>query len=406
MSYLIAEQTTAIAISDALTTLLDWTSVNDYSDFTIIVKNNGGGSADDIADIEIDQTDALGGASDLDAFPGVPAVPIASGDTAIATFDATKNYVRVRAECANTEDTTATAWLNAEDYTVPISSYALTSLATVKDYMGITSTSYDSVLIRLINAVTSKIENYCGRKFKSRSYTLERHYGSGDTTMYTDQWPIISVERVAVETQDAIQITGGGVGAFSMMASIKRTQDPPVNSDLVLTISGGASAGTNELSFSTYDTMSDLTAAITALGGWTGAVVGSKGHYDPDDLLPVGSIECNSGTITFEMVGDGLDDYSVKNEEGELYRPSGWPRGWRNVYIDYTAGYATVPDDIENVAIQCVRDLFKSRSVNMGFQSERLGDYAYSLAAGGSGVHSVVMRYKEELGLWRRMAIA
>ena len=44
--------------------------------------------------------------------------------------------------------------------------YALTSLQRVKDRLGLTSSGFDSLLERLINASTDLIESYCGRRFK------------------------------------------------------------------------------------------------------------------------------------------------------------------------------------------------------------------------------------------------
>ncbi len=51
--------------------------------------------------------------------------------------------------------------------------YALTSLQRVKDRLGLTSSGFDSLLERLINASTDLIESYCGRRFKETAYSNE-----------------------------------------------------------------------------------------------------------------------------------------------------------------------------------------------------------------------------------------
>jgi hypothetical protein len=48
-------------------------------------------------------------------------------------------------------------------------SYALTSLARVKDRLGLTDSSFDLILIRLINSVTDSIERACGKSGLERS---------------------------------------------------------------------------------------------------------------------------------------------------------------------------------------------------------------------------------------------
>ena len=39
----------------------------------------------------------------------------------------------------------------------------------------------------------------------------------------------------------------------------------------------------------------------------------------------------------------------------------GWPEGFQNIGVTYTAGYATIPDDLSRAATQCVVDLYLSR---------------------------------------------
>jgi hypothetical protein len=50
-----------------------------------------------------------------------------------------------------------------------LASNALTTLATVKDELGISDTSQDDRLGRLINVVSDAIEHYCGRLFQKTS---------------------------------------------------------------------------------------------------------------------------------------------------------------------------------------------------------------------------------------------
>ena len=57
--------------------------------------------------------------------------------------------------------------------------HALTTVDRVKQRLGITNTSLDTVILRLINAVTDFIENRCNRKFKEQTHTSELHHPGG-----------------------------------------------------------------------------------------------------------------------------------------------------------------------------------------------------------------------------------
>lgn len=57
-------------------------------------------------------------------------------------------------------------------------SYALTSVADVKETLRITGSNYDNLITRKINQATEMIEGYCGRRFKAADYT-EYYDGTG-----------------------------------------------------------------------------------------------------------------------------------------------------------------------------------------------------------------------------------
>ena len=85
-------------------------------------------------------------------------------------------------------------------------SHALTTVDRQKDFQGITGSSEDTILERLINAATDWIEKECGeRRFKQTAYTQELYDGSGTTRLLTRQWPISSTETFTLERRDTIQ---------------------------------------------------------------------------------------------------------------------------------------------------------------------------------------------------------
>ena len=72
---------------------------------------------------------------------------------------------------------------------------ALTTLATVKTELGITVTTFDTVLERIINTVSEQIENYTKRKFKQQEHT-EKYTGTNTLKLLLNQYPVSEVDEV------------------------------------------------------------------------------------------------------------------------------------------------------------------------------------------------------------------
>jgi len=190
MAELIAKSS-IIAVTDELTTLLDWTNIEQVSAFTIVVNNAGGGSADALTDIQIDTSDDAGVTSLLDQHAGVPAVPIAAAAASQGTFTETAKYIRVRAICAEGDDTTATAILFADT-----SIARICTLADVKDRLGLTSIEHDANLCRIITGIEAVFNDFCRRIFIAPAADVtEYHTGEGGL-LSLERYPIISVTSI------------------------------------------------------------------------------------------------------------------------------------------------------------------------------------------------------------------
>jgi hypothetical protein len=124
------------------------------------------------------------------------------------------------------------------------------------------------------------------------------------------------------------------------------------------------------------------------------------------------------GTNAFPVSSDwvdGTDFASVSLDESE-YNPgvlealgvqvSGgkrvWSEGLGNILVTYTAGYSTVPTDLEYVANQLIAAAWNSVDMGLGgpVDAVRLGNQAFRLLGEGSGpvmlhVRRVLRRYKE-----------
>ena len=194
MAELVSKTSSAVAVTEDLTTLLDWVNIETLSGFTLVVTNAGGGSANDITDVQIDTSDDGGVTSDLDQHAGVPAVPIADGESKEDSFTDSSAYLRVRALCAAGQDTTATAILLAD-----ASTGRLCTLTDVKDRLGIRAadTDYDQLINRLIASMTARFEKYChGRRFILNAADETEYFTGCGRYLQLDRYPIVSITSI------------------------------------------------------------------------------------------------------------------------------------------------------------------------------------------------------------------
>lgn len=167
-------------------------------------------------------------------------------------------------------------------------SYALTSLANLKEYLGITDNSKDNLLENIINRATDMIENYCdGRRFVSTLYTNEEYDGTGTFFINARNFPITAL--------NAYERNQGNVGD---------TDWESLQSDFVKFIDGGQGPG-------------------------------------------------------------------------QFYYKMGFIRGVRNYRFTYTAGYTTVPYDLEEACLELCVYIYKDKQ-SKGLKSETLGEYSYT----------------------------
>lgn len=82
---------------------------------------------------------------------------------------------------------------------VDLTSDALTTLDTVKDELGISVSTYDDTLKRLINAVSRRIRSYCERVFYFEEDVEESVAGFGDTKLVVSRRPIVEISSITYD---------------------------------------------------------------------------------------------------------------------------------------------------------------------------------------------------------------
>jgi len=191
MAELVKQTATAIAVSDSLTTLIDWVSIEMLAGFTIVIENAGGGSADDITDIQIDTSSDGGVTSSLDQHADTPAVPVSAGNSKKATFTETASFIRIRDICAAGNDTTANAILLADTTLVRIC-----TLADVKDRLGITDTEHDGTINRIIAGLESVFNSKTNRQLIINAADVTEYHTGESQHINTTRYPIASITSI------------------------------------------------------------------------------------------------------------------------------------------------------------------------------------------------------------------
>lgn len=74
----------------------------------------------------------------------------------------------------------------------------LTTLANAKLWLGITQSTDDAQLSRLVTAASDFITSYCNRSILSAAYVGEKYNGNGNKALVVRQWPIVSVQSLSI----------------------------------------------------------------------------------------------------------------------------------------------------------------------------------------------------------------
>lgn len=101
---------------------------------------------------------------------------------------------------------------------------------------------------------------------------------------------------------------------------------------------------------------------------------------------------CYTTTVTLDSTGYAWDSrgklWRENGPSGHAYTDDsptgawsegGWPRGHKNVKATYTAGYATIPDDLKLIQFEMVDSALASAGRDPSMQSESIDSYSYSL---------------------------
>lgn len=262
----------------------------------------------------------------------------------------------------------------ADDVVTLDSTNNLVSLIDAKTIIGddTAETKNDNTIKRFVNAASVFCNSYTGRKLKSRSLT-ERYSGWGSTSILLKEYPVTAVSKVAVGIRQPMKIQNDSTTTY---ATVKVD-----SSTLTLNHDGT----TTDLAFVTYTTLSSLETEINAVGdSWEAEVLDSDDDdFLTSEVLDMTARHCLDEYAYLDAPDNYISEYSLDEDTGEIYIPSGITSGFKNVIVHYTAGYSTIPWDIRDACLQIVLFLWQS------YEERRFGLTSRTIADGTMSIESV-----------------
>lgn len=242
------------------------------------------------------------------------------------------------------------------------------------------SDSFDLDLFH--RSAEQEIKNYCGWELESATYTNQLVDGTGSDWLWPGPKNITALIRAATDKIAAINFKHS-TAASNAYGTVTYTNRVAVSLGLEVA-DGTAISSTTEL-FSTYSTMTLLTAQINARSGsgWSAELNDSDyGIFASTNLLESDNINAGTwdgtdpGWSELQMPGKPVSGITIERIGGGLQRSAGWPSGTRNITLTYTAGWTTanMPPDLKQAVIQLMQFFYtRHQQQTTGIKSFSLG---------------------------------
>jgi hypothetical protein len=203
------------------------------------------------------------------------------------------------------------------------------------DFLGVDDNDSDHPIIApLRTSVEAWVQNvYCKRNFISTEYRKDRYNGNNSRLLQLRNYPISNVARVAINTENVISIRNTRTGTICSVSA--NDLGVKLNVDWTVTT----------LLFADYATLSLMVDAINARSadGWVASLMASnRSSLRSDEIIETfGQNARENVMIYLDVPYQPEYGFDVLPDSGQIDFYAGFPGGVRNIFVDYTAGYAT-----------------------------------------------------------------
>ena len=237
----------------------------------------------------------------------------------------------------------------------------------------------DTAINSLVTACSRAINKYCRRVFVQDTFD-ELYNGNADRRLVLRNYPLQSVQSVRYRPVTVLKITNGLANTPQARVAVTKT-----GLTLVRVTSGVTTTDTS-ITFAGNVTIVAVQNAVNALGnGWSAVGQGydawpsgdlycaNGSATDPGNLAGQGAMQSVAGSYaelkmhTFELQGYQIDNRqgwllrAIPYTDPELLHPEDliWPVGVNNFRVQYTAGFVTIPEDVQEACAQLVAYHFR-----------------------------------------------
>jgi hypothetical protein len=304
---------------------------------------------------------------------------------------------------------------------------ALIALARATELVPNFPSSDNGVLQDCIDAASDVIERWCNRTFAVTTYD-ELYDGTGSMNLLLNNYPITQVLRVSFDPINVLQIHMTDITSSRASWRLDGDTNTPPNPNNLYLVSlkngietditiGPLTSTTPTITIngtpttiSQMLTYNDLANVINTYGGtygWSAQALGIYTTWPVAELRPPqGAFESKWFGVSYAKLHSwNLMDFEQNPDIGEIVSPMGFAFGYRNYRIVYQAGYATIPNPVQQACAALAVSVYNSRAVNANLANENLGGYSYSNIA-EKNFHSLDIVSRFSLPLYKNHRIA
>ena len=233
----------------------------------------------------------------------------------------------------------------------------------------------DYLIEQLINRASDLMNRYCHKTLKETTY-LERYNGEG-AKLFLNNYPVTAVSQVCQSTVDVIRVRCTDDTAFNAYVDVDQDNDE------VKLIRDATTDATIDISHASYDTLSELATAINAVANWEASIMNTDyDDYPCAQLFNKYNVYCKDCYNYLKIPDEPIDEFTADYDSGIIYLPSEFSNGFQNVFVAYTAGYASgsIPAALEQICIELVKYKYEMADKDPSMKSEQIGRvYSYTL---------------------------
>ena len=242
-------------------------------------------------------------------------------------------------------------------------------------------------LERVIDGATSDIEAYCGRQFRTRSYSSWLD-GTGRNKFYLFSPPVTAVSRLSIGQRQQLTVEHTATDAARATVAVTGTQ-------VTLVVYDAAGATTSALTFVANATLDDMATAINALSGWAATNESTseidEGAILSTDLRPTPALDALNDDALLFVPAREMQLYQLDEATG-LLTGAWFPEGHVNVFVEYTGGFSVstdgstptqLPQAIETACLRLAKWRFQRALLDEGPRVLQVGPKEVTLGARG-----------------------